>query len=160
MFDRLSEIFGAVFVAETADKKTDFKTALAALLVHACRIDGERQNTENLQLRQLLQKRFQLSDFETEWLVAEAEKHEDDAVDLYRYTSTIAEELDQSGRSDVVRMLWEIVLVDGNLDDYESNLVWRVAELLGVSTRDRVNLRQQVEVKLGLSDSNSEKEEL
>ncbi len=160
MFDRLSEIFGTVFAAETADKKTDFKTALAALLVHACRIDGERQNQENIQLRLLLQKRFKLSDFETEWLVAEAEKHEDDAVDLYRYTSTIAEELDQSGRCDVVRMLWELVLVDGTLDEFESNLVWRVAELLGVSTRDRVNLRQQVEAKLGLSETKTDEKDL
>lgn len=145
MFDKLAEIFNGVFETQSPENQMDFKTALAALLVHACRIDGERQNVENNRLRALLQKRFALSDFETEWLVTEAEKSDAEAVDLYRYTSTISQELDQDGRRDVVRMLWEVVLADGELDEFESNLVWRVAELLGVSTRDRVMLRKSVE---------------
>ncbi len=148
MFDKLAEVFNSVFTTGEPEEQMDFKTALAALLVHACRIDGERQNVENNRLRNLLQKRFELSDFETEWLVREAEKSDAEAVDLYRYTSTIAQELDHPGRCGVVRMLWEVVLADGELDEYESNLVWRVAELLGVSTRDRVILRKAVEADL------------
>jgi uncharacterized tellurite resistance protein B-like protein len=34
------------------------------------------------------------------------------------------------------------------VDEFESNLVWRVAELIGVSTRDRVILRKTVEARL------------
>jgi uncharacterized tellurite resistance protein B-like protein len=41
-------------------------------------------------------------------------------------------------------MLWEVVMADGVVDEFESNLVWRAAELLGVSTRDRVLLRKAV----------------
>ncbi len=37
-------------------------------------------------------------------------------------------------------MLWEVVMADGVIHEFESNLVWRTAELLGVSTRDRVTL--------------------
>jgi uncharacterized tellurite resistance protein B-like protein len=36
-------------------------------------------------------------------------------------------------------------MADGVVDEFESNLVWRAAELLGVSTRDRVVLRKAVE---------------
>ncbi len=39
-------------------------------------------------------------------------------------------------------MLWEIVLADGVLHEFESNLVWRASELLGVSTQDRVRLEE------------------
>jgi len=43
--------------------------------------------------------------------------------------------------------LWEVVLADGIVDEFETNLVWRVAELIGVSTRDRVTLRKMVEAR-------------
>ena len=54
-------------------------------------------------------------------------------------------ELDQDGRQRMVEMLWEIVLADGVLHEFESNLMWRASELLGVSTQDRVRLRKLVE---------------
>jgi uncharacterized tellurite resistance protein B-like protein len=49
-------------------------------------------------------------------------------------------------------MLWEIAFSDGVLDDYESNLIWRVAELLHVAPRDRIHLRQQVKARLNSAD--------
>ncbi len=41
-------------------------------------------------------------------------------------------------------MLWNIAFADGVVDEFEENTIWRIAELLGVSTRDRVLLRQRV----------------
>ena len=59
--------------------------------------------------------------------------------------SRACRELNQEGRQRVVEMLWEIVLADGVLHEYEADLVSRGRELLGVSTRDRVRLRKIVE---------------
>ena len=47
-------------------------------------------------------------------------------------------------------MLWEIAMADYVVREFESNLVWRVAELLGVSARDRELLRKTVASRLGL----------
>ena len=41
-------------------------------------------------------------------------------------------------------MMWEIVFVDGRVNEFEDNLMWRAADLLGVSSRDRIALRRQV----------------
>ena len=49
----------------------------------------------------------------------------------------------------IVEMLWEVVMADGLVHEFESNLVWRVAELLGVSTRNRVILKQGVARRAG-----------
>ena len=75
----------------------------------------------------------------------EAEAWEQESVDLYSFTSVLCRELDQEGRQRIVEMLWDIVLADGVLHEYEADLVSRGAELLGVSTRDRVRLRKIVE---------------
>ena len=45
-------------------------------------------------------------------------------------------------------MLWEIAMADRVVHEFESNLVWRVAELLGVSARDRVLMRKTVASRL------------
>lgn len=52
--------------------------------------------------------------------------------------------LDPDGRIQVVGMLWDMAHADGAVHEFEENVVWRVAELLGVSTRDRVELRRLV----------------
>jgi uncharacterized tellurite resistance protein B-like protein len=79
----------------------------------------------------------------------EAEVREQEAVDLYRFTSVLCAGLDQDGRQRIIEMLWEVAMADGVLHEFESNLVWRAAELLGVSTRDRVRLRKLVESRMG-----------
>ena len=41
-------------------------------------------------------------------------------------------------------MMWDVVFADGVVSEFEENVVWRIAELLGVSNRDRIMLRQKV----------------
>jgi uncharacterized tellurite resistance protein B-like protein len=41
-------------------------------------------------------------------------------------------------------MLWKMAVADGAISEFEDNVMWRVADLLAVSSRDRIALRQQV----------------
>ena len=79
-----------------------------------------------------------------EELVAEATKAEDEAIDLYHFTSLINRSLDEHGRRSIVEMMWEIIYADGPVTDFESNLMWRAADLLGISPRERIELGQHV----------------
>ena len=130
-------------------REEELRLAAAALLIHATTIDGEVAPEERRKLKALLQTHFGLGDDETRRLIREAEVREHDAVDLYRFTSVLCE-LDQDGRKQIIEMLWEIAMADHVVHEFESNLVWRVAELLGVSARDRVLLRKTVASRLGL----------
>ena len=112
---------------------------------HASLIDGHVDPEETQKLKAMLQSRFAIDDDELRKTLKEAAAWEEDSVDLYGFTSIMCRELDQDGRQRMVEMLWEIVLADGVLHEFESNLVWRAAELLGVSTHDRVRLRKLVE---------------
>ncbi len=129
----------------TNPREEELRLAAAALLVHASVIDGHVDPEETRKLKALLQSRFNIDGAELRRILQEAEAWERDSVDLYSFTSVLCRELDQDGRQRIVEMLWEIVLADGVLHEFENNLVWRAAELLGVSTRDRVRLRKIVE---------------
>lgn len=122
----------------------DHRLAIAALLVHAVSIDGVVDEAEKSTIRKVLQREFDLSDAETRELVAEARERDDEAVDLYGFTSVLKRALDEKGRRRSVEMLWEIVYADGEVHEFEDNLVWRVAELLGVSRRERLRLKRRV----------------
>jgi uncharacterized tellurite resistance protein B-like protein len=41
-------------------------------------------------------------------------------------------------------MMWELVYADGQVSEFEDNVVWRAADLLGVSSRDRIDLKHRV----------------
>ncbi|GAB5378455.1 MAG: TerB family tellurite resistance protein [Acuticoccus sp.] len=127
----------------------DPKLSVAAILVHIIAVDGVITDDEKHLLRQSLAKHFDLTAEETERLVKEAVRREDDAVDLYSFTSVLKRELDEDGRQEVVAMMWEMVYADGSVSEFEDNVVWRVAELIGVSTRERMAIRHRIEAKRG-----------
>ncbi|WP_157676426.1 TerB family tellurite resistance protein [Afipia sp. GAS231] len=41
-------------------------------------------------------------------------------------------------------MKWEVVYADGRVNELEHNIIWHVADLLGATTRQRAELRQQI----------------
>lgn len=121
------------------------RVAAAALLLHTANIDGELHKTEVQRVRRLLEQRFTLDKGAAASLMSEAEKREQEAVDLYGFTSVLTAHLDRPGRLKIVEMLWEVVMADGIIHEFEANLVWRTAELLGVTSTDRIALRKSVE---------------
>jgi uncharacterized tellurite resistance protein B-like protein len=44
----------------------------------------------------------------------------------------------------IIEMMWELVYADGQVSEFEDNVVWRAADLLGISSRDRIELKHQV----------------
>ncbi len=122
----------------------DYRLAAAALLVHAAAIDGEMSESERGKLRAVLKQRFNLDDAATSELIEKATEAEHEAVDLYHFTHLLNRTLDEPGRARVIEMMWEIVYADGRRDELEDNLLWRAADLLGVSPRERIELRQRI----------------
>jgi uncharacterized tellurite resistance protein B-like protein len=91
-----------------------------------------------------LDTQFGLSGEALEDVIAEATRRDDEAVDLYGFTSTLKLKLTEEERVEVIELLWRAVFADGVVNELEDNMVWRTAELLGVSTRERMTLRKRV----------------
>jgi len=147
MLDRLKAIFADP--EPNADNAgafapDDARVSVAALLVHMIRIDGVVTEDETATIRAALDTQFGLSGDDLEEVMAEAQRRDDEAVDLYGFTSTLKVKLSEGERIEVIELLWRAVFADGVVNELEDNMVWRTAELLGVSSRDRMILRKRV----------------
>jgi uncharacterized tellurite resistance protein B-like protein len=103
------------------------------------RLGGEK-------LHAVLKSCFGLEDLTTVQLIHDAAAAARSAVDLYHFTRQLNEVLDNEGRQRIFKMMWQVIYVDERVNEFESNIIWRTADLLGVSSRQRIELRQQVAV--------------
>lgn len=122
----------------------DFRVATAALLIHAAAIDDGMSDAERDKLRSLLKQQFDLDNAAASELIAQGAAADEKAVDLYRFTHLLNQSLDENGRLRMVEMMWTVAYADGAVSEFEDNLIWRVADLLGVSSTERIALRHRV----------------
>jgi uncharacterized tellurite resistance protein B-like protein len=122
----------------------DQRLAVAALLIHVISVDGDMDPAEQTKLTNILKQHYELTDEDTEELIKLATDRDNEAVDLYGFTSILKRKTDETERHAIIEMMWQIAYADGHVHEFEDNTVWRVAELLGVSSRDRIALRQKV----------------
>jgi uncharacterized tellurite resistance protein B-like protein len=140
----ISEIVSPGAQEDRAFDDTGYRLAATALLIHVISIDGEPSAIEKRKLHSLIESRFGLDPGTADHLIASATLVEGEAVDLYHFTSVIMRTVNEEGRLRIVEMMWELVYADGQVSEFEDNVVWRAADLLGVSSRDRIELKHRV----------------
>jgi uncharacterized tellurite resistance protein B-like protein len=148
MLDKLRQFIAEVASPLTQDNRpfsdTDYRLAATALLIHVVSLYGEPSEVDMRKLQTVIETRFQIDAPTVTQLIAEATLVEGEAVDLYHFTSVIMRSVDEEGRKRIVEMMWELVYADGNVSEFEDNVMWRAADLLGVSSRDRIQLKHRI----------------
>ncbi len=133
----------------------DLQLATAALLVEAACMDGHFDQRERATIAALLAGQFGLAARDVAELVGEGQKAAQDSSQIYAFTRVVKDLFSDRERVRMIEMLWEVVYADGRVDEYESNLMRRVAGLLYVPDRESGEARKRVRQKLGLADAPS-----
>ena len=126
--------------------------AAAALLVETAHMDTSFDQTERTVIKQAVKHRFDLNEGEAATLIAEAEKVQNESNQLLHFTRTIKDHFPEKERIELMEMLWEVVYADGELDQYEANLMRRIGGLIYVPDRERGEARKRVLKRLGRED--------
>ena len=140
MFDALRSMFAK---PDATLLSMEPKLAVAALLVHLAAVDGSVKAEERDAVKGALMDFYGLGEDDVEKLISEATRRDAESVDFYRFTSALSS-LDDKERIEIIRMMWQVVFADRKNHELEDNMVWRIAELIGVSARDRTTLRAQM----------------
>lgn len=153
MFDRLIAFIRDLPAADAgkmSNSDQDPRVAAAALMFHVMDADGIRDAVEQERLSKALEETFSVSGEELKELLHAGEAADRDAIDLYAFTSVLKRHLDADSRVNFIRIMWQIAYADGERHELEENIVWRVAELIGVERAERIAMRQQAESAAGL----------
>ena len=152
MFEQIKEFFRSVATGdENGDdgREHEVRVASAALLFHIIEADGIVTDDERQRLIDVLGEEFGLSVTQAERLAGEGKRADQQSVDLYQFTSILKRELGEEHRIRFVELLWEVTYADGEVHELEDNLIWRISELLGVSTRERMLMKHEAAGRQG-----------
>ena len=147
MLKALNELFDRAFArqgAQPEDREHALRVATALLLVEVARADYQDDLAEGAVIVQQLKDFFALEETEAKLLVDEARSRADHAVSLQSFTRRLVEELTEAEKHRVIEMLWRVALADRRLDKHEDYVVRQVAELLYVSQRALIKIRNRV----------------
>ncbi len=143
---------------ERTHGEDDPRVAASALLYHVMNADGVRQDSEWERFKAVLAQTYSVTGADLDRLARAGEKADNEAIDLYAFTRVLKRHLDAEGRKAFISLMWDIVYADGELHELEDNVVWRVAELIGVERRDRIEARRRAAAHVPGATGSSDEE--
>ena len=116
---------------------------LCGLMIEAAYTDGQVDKTELNKIKSSLISIFGEDPKEIDLILEKAEKNKNNSKSLHHYTSYINKNFDDKKKLLLIEALWEIVLSDGEIHDFESNLIRRLSGLLYISDVNSGNARKR-----------------
>jgi len=105
---------------------------VAALLVHAAKIDENYTEIEKKIITKSIMSLNKFSFEEAENILKNAEKKEEESNQILEFTREI-KKYPMEFRLKIIEIIWKIVYSDDKNDNYESNLIRRICGLLYIS---------------------------
>jgi len=131
------------FFKKEEKNSVDKNILVAALLVHAARIDDNYTSAEKELIKKALINLKISTSNEVDKLLENAEKKEHESNQIVEYTKEI-KNYSIEFRLKIIEIIWKIVYSDGTSDNYESNLIRRLCGLMYVSDKESGNIKLKV----------------
>ena len=132
MLQSLKNIFASdqIMIAEYKNSEIDI---LSGLMIEAANTDGEVTQEELNKISDSLINVFKEDPKAVEVSLTKAFENKDNSQSLYYYTSKLNKSYSNENKIKLIQTLWEIILADNEIHDFETNLIRRLAGLLYIS---------------------------
>ncbi len=124
------------------------RMATAVLLIDVARADSNFDEQEFARLLELVESHFELSPDQAAELVNSANEKAEDLVSLHEFTRVLNQHLDESQKTHIVSLLWQVAYADGRLDKFEDALVLKISDLLFVNRTRGMRLKHDAQQQL------------
>ena len=115
---------------------------IAALLIHAAKIDEKYSNEEEEIIKKTLLK-LGAKQNELDELIISAKKNEESTNQILDYTREI-KNLKDNDKIKIVKSLWRIIYSNKDADMYETNLMRRLSGLLYIDSKTMGDIKEQI----------------
>ena len=121
---------------------------LSGLLIEAANTDGQITQDELNKISTSLINVFHEDAKKVEESLITALDNKDNSKSLYFYTSKLNKSFSDEKKIMLVEVLWEVILSDNEIHDFETNLIRRLAGLLYISDVECGNAKIRASQKL------------
>ena len=132
MLQSLKNIFASDQTLNTETENTEIDI-LSGLMIEAANTDGEVTQEELNKISYSLISVFKEDPKAVEVSLTKAFENKDNSKSLYYYTSKLNKSYSNEDKIKLIEVLWEIILADNEIHDFETNLIRRLAGLLYIS---------------------------
>ena len=130
----------------SSDKSIDPYIKIAALLIHAAKIDENYTDKENKIIIKALINLGSSEDAVDE-IIKKAEEIEKKSNQILEFTKEI-KNLDKDSKIKIIEELWKIIYSDNNPDVYENNLMRRLTGLLYLDPKIVGDIKEKIKNNL------------
>ena len=136
-------MFKKFFKKEEKENLNNKNILIAALLIHAAKIDDNYTDIEKKIIMKTMVDISNIKPDQAEELIVHAEKKEEEQNQIVEFTREI-KKYSMESRLKIIEVIWKIVYSDGVTDNYESNLIRRICGLLYISDKDNGIIKTKV----------------
>ena len=137
-------MFKKIFNKEKKENSNNKSILIAALLIHAAKIDENYTDIEKKIIKKALVNLKNISSDQAEKLIKHAENIEEKSNQIVEFTREI-KKYPMEFRLKIIEIIWKIVYSDGTSDSYESNLIRRICGLLYISDKDSGLIKEKIQ---------------
>ena len=123
-------------------KENNNLVKVAALLIHAAKIDEDYSYKEENIIKELLLK-IGAENENIDDLIKESKKIEEDSNQILDFTKEI-KNMNQENKIKIIESLWKIIYSDKNADIYETGLMRRLAGLLYIDSKIMGDIKEKI----------------
>ena len=147
MLQSLKKIFSNE-ISQAQEVKNNDIDILAGLLIEAANTDGKVTQDEVNQISYCLINVFKENPEKVEIALSRALDDKDNSRSLFYYTSKLNKSFSHEKKILLIEVLWEVILSDNEVHDFESNLLRRLSGLLYVSDIECGNAKKRAKDRL------------
>ena len=135
-----------MFFKSKNDINVNNLTKVAALLVHAAKIDGNYSPLEEKIIKETIAK-LGANTKDLKKIIYDAKNIEENSNQILDFTKEI-KNMDDQKKNQIVEELWRIIYSNNEADMYETNLMRRLAGLLYIDSKVMVEIKNKVKKEI------------
>ena len=125
---------------------------LCGIMIEAANIDGNIDQKEIDKISDFLVYLFEEKPENVQREIQRCQNDLNKNKSLHFFTSKINKLYSNEKKIELIEILWEIILADGKVHDYESNLIRRLAGLLYLNDYECGKAKKKVLLKMGINE--------
>ena len=148
MLNSLKNIFKQPEETSQDINSSEELSLLCGLMLEAAYTDGKIDQIEIDKISKTLIEIFQEDQLKVKLELENSLKEIDKPKSLHFFTSKLNKKFSKQRKNLLIQTLWEIILSDGKVHEFESNLIRRLAGLLYISDVSCGNAKKRAQINL------------